>query len=241
MDQIPPVRLEVNDTRDTYKVIYTNEWPVEGTRYVPLYLDAATASLSREPVAPEAVAGYASDGSESAVFDVIFDAATDIVGNTKLKLWVSTEEGDDMDLFVGLKKFDDAGEEVFFYGLGGSNPNDIVARGWLRVSHRELDPVLSKPWQPVLRHQRLLKLKPGEIVPVEWKSCHRARGLSGAKSCASWSRDGASLRTAPPWPSMTSSTAVAIAFIPEANPDSHVLIPVVEARTLGDGPSQQHT
>jgi predicted acyl esterase len=42
-----------------------------------------------------------------------------------------------------------------------------VALGWLRVSHRELDPVRSTPYQPVLAHRRELKLNPGEIVPVE--------------------------------------------------------------------------
>jgi len=37
----------------------------------------------------------------------------------------------------------------------------------LRVSHRELDEEKSTPYQPFHKHQRELKLKAGEIVPVE--------------------------------------------------------------------------
>ena len=42
-----------------------------------------------------------------------------------------------------------------------------VAKGWLRVSHRELDPELSRPYRPYHRHVRRLYLTPGEIVRVE--------------------------------------------------------------------------
>ena len=43
----------------------------------------------------------------------------------------------------------------------------LVTNGWLRVSHRELDPARSKPWQPVLEHERVQLVAPGEIVGVE--------------------------------------------------------------------------
>jgi hypothetical protein len=42
-----------------------------------------------------------------------------------------------------------------------------VALGWLRASHRELDAELSTTYQPVLRHQRELKLQAGEPVPLD--------------------------------------------------------------------------
>jgi predicted acyl esterase len=42
-----------------------------------------------------------------------------------------------------------------------------VALGWLRASHRELDQRRSTPWQPVLAHQRELRPRRGEIVPLE--------------------------------------------------------------------------
>jgi uncharacterized protein len=42
-----------------------------------------------------------------------------------------------------------------------------VALGWLRASHRELDPERSTPSQPVHSHRREQRLSPDEIVPVE--------------------------------------------------------------------------
>jgi len=84
----------------------------------------------------------------------------------KLKLWVSAEGSDDMDLFIGIKKLDRRGKEVLFPDLNHIEHGQ-VATGWLRVSHRELDEKRSTPCQPWLKHERMLKLKPGEIVPVE--------------------------------------------------------------------------
>ena len=84
----------------------------------------------------------------------------------KLKLWVEAEGSDDMDLFVGIKKYDKHGSEVYLPDYNHIE-NGIVANGWLRVSHRELDTERSTSYQPWLKHQRALKLKPGEIVPVE--------------------------------------------------------------------------
>ena len=84
----------------------------------------------------------------------------------KLRLWVSCDAGDDLDLFVGLRKFDRRGHELHFPDFNHIE-HGLVAKGWLRASHRELDEQRSTPYQPWLKHQRALKLAPGEIVPVE--------------------------------------------------------------------------
>jgi predicted acyl esterase len=42
-----------------------------------------------------------------------------------------------------------------------------VSNRWLRVSHRALDLVRSRPFQPVLTHDKVEFIQPGEIVPVE--------------------------------------------------------------------------
>ena len=83
-----------------------------------------------------------------------------------LSVWVSTSEGDDLDLFVLLRKFDAVGKEVFFYGYNGF-AYDGVAKGWLRVSHRELDPKLSRLGRAFHTHKRSLPVQHGEVVPVE--------------------------------------------------------------------------
>jgi uncharacterized protein len=83
-----------------------------------------------------------------------------------LKLWVSTSEGDDLDLFVVLRKLDSNGNEVFFSGYNGYE-HDGVAKGWLRASHREPDPSRSTPLRPWQSHTRIQKVHSGEIVPLE--------------------------------------------------------------------------
>ena len=163
MDDQPLVRVEINETRDRFTVRDADRWPIEGTRYVPYYL--GDAELTSKPSQPLRLSYDAEEGS--VWFDLKFSVDTEIVGHSKLKLWVEAEGADDLDLFVGLTKIDADGNTVYFYGFGGTNPNDIVARGFLRASHRELDPVRSTEWQPVHLHRSRQKLAPGEIVPVE--------------------------------------------------------------------------
>lgn len=57
-----------------------------------------------------------------------------------------------------------------------------MSSGWLRVSHRELDTERSTPYQPVLKHKRLLKLTKGEIVPVEVEILPASIFLSSGES-----------------------------------------------------------
>jgi predicted acyl esterase len=71
-----------------------------------------------------------------------------------------------MDLFVAIHKIDRSGKTVPF-AFCWIHDDGPVALGWLRVSHRELDEGRSTPYQPYHKHQREIKLKPGEIVPVE--------------------------------------------------------------------------
>ena len=161
----PRVRLEVRETRDRYKVRYEHGWPIARTQYKELYLDAKARTLNFDKVTQEGKVTYDSaDGK--AVFDITFDQDTELTGHMKLKLWVSPEKANDADLFITLKKVDADGNEVHFDSW--SPPSRYpVALGWLRLSQRELDEEKSTPWQPYLKHERELKVKPGEIVPCE--------------------------------------------------------------------------
>ena len=166
MRDVPRVRVEIRKTRDEYDVRYADAWPLPDTKHVPLYLDASAGKLRTKPVKRASTVSYKSDTGGKAMFDYTFPRDTRLVGNMKLKLWVSADETDNMDLFVGIRKLDKEGEEVHFVGFGG-NPNDVVSRGWLRVSAREKDEQRSTPWQPYLKHHNVLKIKPEEVVPVE--------------------------------------------------------------------------
>lgn len=162
----PQVLLHVRDRHGEARLKRSDHWPVENTRYQRLHLDAQTRGLSL--AAPE-VAGSVTydplDQAAEAHFDYRFDAATELVGHMKLQLTVSAEDSDDMDLFVGIEKYS-AGERVPFthWAVFEDGP---LALGWLRVSRRELDPVRSTEYQPVLSNTSERKLAPGERVQVD--------------------------------------------------------------------------
>lgn len=160
-----PIRLEIRESLKKYTVRYVEQWPPEDVVYRSMYLDAGTSGLvDTTPIEPRSVTYDSAKGA--AMFTHVFSEETEIVGNMKLKLWVSTDEGSDMDLFVGIKKFDPSGEEVHFYKKLGY-ARGPVALGWLRVSQRALDKERSTAWQPVLAHEEAHEISKNEIVPVE--------------------------------------------------------------------------
>jgi predicted acyl esterase len=164
---IPSIRLEVRQSLNEYMVRHENEWPIARTDYRKLYLDTESGALSLNEVNRKGKVSYNSvDGK--AEFDMTFDQDTEITGHMKLKVWVSAEEADDMDLLVGIKKLDTENNEVYFYGTAMSAyVKGMVARGWLRLSQRESDEEKSVPWQPFLKHEGERKVRPGEIVLAE--------------------------------------------------------------------------
>lgn len=167
MDRVPKVRLEVRSGYYRQEVRNEESWPLPSVQPVLLYLCANTSSLLKEPVISEGKVQYRPASREGrAAFSLRFERAAELIGSMRLKLWVSTSEGDDLDLFVVLRKLDSAGSEVFFSGYNGF-PRDGVAKGWLRASHRELDASRSTPLRPWHSHTRIQKLRPGDVVPLE--------------------------------------------------------------------------
>jgi predicted acyl esterase len=56
-------------------------------------------------------------------------------------------------------------KEVTFQGA--LDPHTPIAQGWLRASHRKLDPALSLPWRPYHAHDEVQKLTPGAVYEVD--------------------------------------------------------------------------
>ena len=163
----PKVRLEVRQKYYAGVTRDEREWPLERTRYTRLYLDAGSAAMRREPAEVETSCRYASGEKDSrAVFDFRFPRQADLIGHTKLRVWMATTDSDDMDIFVGLHKLDASGH-VMPFPYFAQFEDGPVALGWLRASHRELDAEKSTDYQPVLAHRREHKLSPGEIVPLD--------------------------------------------------------------------------
>jgi len=166
----PRVNVEIRERSQVGNYRAEREWPLARTKYTPLFLDASKNKLVDSPVQQVAQSRYdvdnLKDQSQKAVFELAFREKTELTGYSKLKLWVEAVGSDDMDLYVVIDKYDRTGDRVPFPSQSGYD-HGPVAFGWLRVSHRELDENRSMPHQPVLKHQREIKLAAGEVVPVE--------------------------------------------------------------------------
>lgn len=162
----PRVRYEVRDRFYEGEFKNAADWPLPQTNYRKLHLDARNGTLADAPVAEAASVSYDSTGVDRASFTYTFDKPAELVGYMKLRVYMAAEAADDMDIFVAVQKLDASGQFVgmAYYAMFNDGP---MALGWLRASHRELDPRRSTEFQPVLAHRRELKLKPGEIVPLD--------------------------------------------------------------------------
>jgi predicted acyl esterase len=192
----PPVKLAIRKGRDEIEWRNEHEWPLQRTQWTKLYFDVAPAASGKEPrvgalaeTKPTKAASctypsssLGSMGSTSAASSQVMGgggirpgmgialetpplaADTEVTGPLAASFWVSSET-EDMDLFLTLRNIDPDGNEILETGQQGTPVP--VAKGWLRVSHRELDEKLSLPYRPYHRHTRRLYLKSGEIVKVD--------------------------------------------------------------------------
>jgi uncharacterized protein len=164
MTDIAPVHLETRLTRENYRTRKESAWPPAGTQFTPVYLDAETLSLSFEKPAVESETSYASTEGETVDFKITFEQETEITGPMALYLTAATDIGQEMDIFVGIRKFNTAGEEELFYNF--LYRNEIASRGWLRASHRSLDEQRSQPWRPWLAFDETLPVHAGERMQL---------------------------------------------------------------------------
>jgi len=162
-ERTPPVTLNVRRPGERFVLRHEHEWPLGRTRWTKLFLDPTHRSLTREPLAAEAQIAYEALGDD-ATFSMRVDAETEITGPLAAKLFVSSSTVD-ADLFVVVRVFDPQGQELTFFG--STDPNTPIANGWLRVSHRRLDPARSKPWQPFHPHDRVELLTPGTVYECD--------------------------------------------------------------------------
>ncbi len=164
----PPIKLAIRYDGNSYRWRYEYEWPIARTQWTEYYLNAAAGTLLTVKPNQKSNVSYSAEPDAdvtSATFSTApFAQDTEVTGPIKLKLWVSSSI-DDADLFAIIRKVSSNGEEVTYPGQ--NQPAIAAAYGWLRVSHRKLDPERSTPYRPYHTHDELQKVKPGEVVPVE--------------------------------------------------------------------------
>jgi hypothetical protein len=162
---VPAVRLEVRRSLEEYEISFEDEFPPAGAEATEWYLDAVGGTLVREPLEATSSASYASQSSEDRlVFRFDFTEETEISGPMALRCFISTDLGFDLDLFVGVRKFDEQGREVEFWNR--LSRRDIVTRGWLRASRRPDPALVANALVPLADYESEKSVVPGEIIEL---------------------------------------------------------------------------
>jgi predicted acyl esterase len=159
----PRVLVNVPRVDGTFVQRGESEWPLARTDWTTVYLDAG---LTLEP--------GAADGEGSVSFDALgegiefmsapFENETELTGPAALTLHLSSSTSD-ADVFAILRLYDDDGGEVMFQG--SNDPGTPLGKGWLRASHRKLDPGRSEAYRPYHAHDELQPLVPGKVQRLD--------------------------------------------------------------------------
>ena len=163
-NQQPRVQLNIRHPGERFVLRHEHEWPLARARWTTLYLDPGGMALARTPVADERTLEYDALGSGVTFRTPPLEAETEITGPMAARLFISSSTAD-ADLFVIVRVFDPHDQELTF--MGSTDPNTPIANGWLRVSHRRLDPHKSKPYRPYHPHDRAEPLTPGQVYECE--------------------------------------------------------------------------
>jgi predicted acyl esterase len=162
-DDEPPVRLQVRHL-DRFEERTAAAWPLPDTEWTTAFLEAGGMSLVAEEPATEEQVSYDATGNGVTFLLPSLDTETEIAGPIALVLFVSSETVD-ADIFAVVRVFDPDGDEVTFQGA--IDPHTPIAQGWLRASHRRLDPELSLPYRPYHTHERVEPLDPGDVYRLD--------------------------------------------------------------------------
>jgi uncharacterized protein len=237
LESWPRVLVEVRERAHLGEFRADSEYPPARTHFRKLFLDATRGKLLDAPASQSGAARYEMKGATTrAVFDYSFEHDTELTGHMKLRLWVEAAGADDMDLFVAIQKLERDGTLVpfVFYAMNEDGP---VALGWLRASHRELDPARSRPEQPFHPHTREEPLQPGEVVAVEieiWPSSTLFQAGQQLRVVVQGSDVMDHGIPNAPYARHENTRNRGAHIIHTGGPyDSHLLVPVIPARNVG--------
>jgi predicted acyl esterase len=153
----PRVLLQVRHPGEKFVERAENEWPIARTKWTRLYLNSADFSLVETSLTGEARATFDALGEGVTFMTPPLKAETEITGPVAAKLFVSSSTAD-ADLFLVLRVFSADMKEIVFQGA--IDPHTPIAQGWLRASHRKLDPKLTLPYRPYHTHDEKQPLTP---------------------------------------------------------------------------------
>ena len=180
----PRVRVSLLDPMGPDVVdMPVKEFPLPDTQYRKLYLDAGTGRMSEHPAETETSIQYhcreltnepidpfsksyyteiVKEGDGLTQFRITFTEDTTLCGYFKAHLFMSTDEGNDMDMFLYVNKEDSLGVADYPVVLG---VNFMGAEARLRLSHRKIENRDYYDWRHAHDGEQLIE--PGEIIEFE--------------------------------------------------------------------------
>jgi predicted acyl esterase len=159
----PRVQLQVRQV-DRFVERHENEWPLARTQWTRLYLHKDFQLKSGPDPDSSSALRFEALGEGVTFLSEPLGKETEITGPLAARLTISSTTSD-ADLFLIFRVFTPDLREVTF--MGAIDPHTPVAQGWLRASHRKLDPVLSTPYRPYHTHDENQPLRPGEAVTLD--------------------------------------------------------------------------
>lgn len=163
-DREPRVLLQVRHPGERFEARTHADWPIPTTRWTRFHLGAEQGTLSPDVAVSSPPLSFEAMGDGVTFLTQPLTETTEITGPVAARLRVSSST-QDADLFLVLRVFAPDMKEIVYQGA--IDPHTPIAQGWLRVSHRKLDPELSRPFRPYHTHDERQLLTPGESVDVD--------------------------------------------------------------------------
>jgi predicted acyl esterase len=167
-DAEPPVQLQIRHVDGTFTPRAEPSWPLPGTQWTDLYLEGET--LSSVPGAATEVS-FGALGESVTFTTPPLPEDTEITGPLSARIHLSSSTAD-ADVFLVVRAFSPDGDEVVFQGA--IDPFTPISQGWLRASHRKLDPQLSTDYRPFHAHDEPQPLARGAVYRLDveiWPTC----------------------------------------------------------------------
>jgi uncharacterized protein len=162
-DRQPPLQLQVRHV-NRFVERHEYEWPLARTRWTRFHLHADGHALARAATSAAGDVTFDALGDGVTFVSPPLEGETEITGPLAARLFVSSST-EDADLFLVFRVFTPDLREVVF--MGAIDPHTPIAQGWLRASHRKLDPHLSTEHRPYHTHDERQQLQAGEIVQLD--------------------------------------------------------------------------
>ncbi|KAF9872299.1 alpha/beta-hydrolase [Colletotrichum karsti] len=180
-EETPRLRLSLLAfDRSIAKTIIEKEapsFPLPATEYRKFFLDSTSNTLTAQPPAVSAKCSYESHHlTDSANFSFYFDDYTELAGYPYVKLFISCDDHDDMDIHIQIRKIGIDGTLLtslnYPVPVPGEQVDDTnVAKflgcdGMLRASHR-VSRIKSGHDYPVYGHDKAEKVDAGSIIELD--------------------------------------------------------------------------